>query len=398
MTTLAPEARRNVSLFSSGDLLPGIKQAQYAKKKKDDGAEVLLVTGQPIFRSGTFRDSMGYQHTWDDFHMRQIVDNFNLLKSRLVFTDPPVRKGHGSLFGDRMDGLVGYITELAFEKFTNPADGKEYTYLLSDYEVLDLAAQQAVRSGLWRHRSFEVGFYLDNNDAEFWPCAMGFAFVDIPAVEGLNFSKLPGVGSAYSIMFEKEAPVTTPVDTSNTNTGGAGAPAPAAPPAAAPAAPAAPAQHSAPAAPAAAPAAPHKFSVNGTETTDFAAVQAHITTLEEFRKETVTAGRKNFVTGLATSNKILATQVPGLEEFALSLSDEQYKKWVGSFENAPANPVLGNHAAGVTNPDGTVAQTEEQKQIEIDKGIYAQHKAAGMTQALIEKTPSYGRLKAKNLV
>lgn len=395
MTTLAPEARRNVSLFSSGELLPGIKQATFAKKKKDDGTEVLLVSGQPIFRSGTFRDSMGFQHTWDDFHMRQIVDNFNLLKSRLVFTDPPVRKGHSGFLQNSMDGLVGYISDLATEKFTNPADGKEYTYLLADYEILDLAAQQAVKSGLWRHRSFEVGFYLTNDDAEFWPCAMGFAFVDIPAVEGLNFSKLPGVGSAYSIMFEKEAPVTTPVDTSTNNTGGTGAPAPAAPPAAAP--PAAPAQHAAPAAPAT-PPAPFEFSINGSKTTDFAAVQAHITTLEEFRKETVTAGRKNFVAGLASSNKILATQIPGLEEFALELSDEQYKKWVGSFENAPANPVLGNHAAGVTNPDGQPAQTEEQKQIEIDKGIYAQHRAAGMAQELIEKTPSYGRLKAKNLI
>lgn len=388
MTTLAPEARRNVSLFSSGDLVAS-RPLKFAKKKKDDGTDALVVTGQPIFRSGTFRDSMGFQHTWDDFHMQQIVSNFDLLKGRNVFTDPPVRKGHGSFFGERMDGLVGYMTGLATEKFTNPTDNKEYTYLLADYEVLDKAAQDAIASGLWRHRSFEVGFYTSNDDAEFWPVAMGFAFVDIPAVEGLNFSKLPGIGSAYSMMFEKEAPVTTPVDT--TTPPAAGATAPAAP--ATPAAPApAPAAHAAPVPPV------HKFSINGAETTDFAAVQAHITTLEQFRTETVTAGRKNYVSSLASSNKILATQVPQLEEFALGLSDEQYKKWCESYASAPATPLLGNHAAGTSNHNGTAELTEAQKQNEIDKGIVGQHRAAGMAQDVLEKTPSYSRLKAANLI
>lgn len=390
MTTLAPEARRNVSLFSSGNLTDA--PLKFAKKKKDDGTDYLSVTDQPIFRSGTFRDSMGFQHTWDDFHMSQIVSNFDLLKGRNIFTDPPVRKGHGALFGERMDGLVGYVTSLRTEKMTNPSDGKEYTYLLASYDVLDKQAQEHIASGLWRHRSFEVGFYSTNDDAEFWPVAMGFAFVDIPAVEGLNFSKLPGNGSSYSIMFEKEAPVTTPtVDTTNTGTGGTGASAPAAEPTTPATPPAAPAQHAAPTPPV------HKFSINGVETTDFAAVQAHITTLEQFRTETVETGRKNFVSGLAASNKILASAVPGLEEFALSLSDEQYKKWVGSFENAPAAQVLGNHSNGVTNPEGT-PQTEADKQVEIDKGIIAQHKAAGMAQDVLEKTASYSRLKAKGLV
>lgn len=387
--TLAPEARRNVSLFSSGVI--GGKSPTFFKKKNDKGADILYVNGHPIFRSGTFRDSMGFQHTWDDFHIEQMLSNFSLLKGRNIFTDPPVRKGHGSFLGDPMDSLVGYVTNLSTEKLTNPSDGKEYTYLLADYEVADKDAQEKIQNGLWRHRSFEVGFYTTNDDAEFWPVAMGFAFVDIPAVEGLNFSKFSGNGSAYSIMFEKEAPVTAPADTTNSNTGGTGAPAPAAPPATEPA-PAAPAQHAAPTAPA------FKFSINGAETTDFAAVQAHISTLEQFRTETVTAGRKNFVSGLAASNKILASQVPGLEEFALELNDEQYKKWVGSFENAPAAQVLGNHANGVTNPDGTAPQTEAQKQAEIDKGIVAQHRAAGMAQDVLEKTPSYTRLKAANLI
>lgn len=391
VATLAPEARRTVSLFFSGSLGLGDYSPKFAKKKDDKGADILVVEGQPIFRSGTFRDSMGFSHTWEDLHMAQMVSNNELLKSRNYFPDPPVRKGHGAFLGDPIDTLVGYIRALRTEKFTSPVDGKDYTYILSDYEVLDPEAQQKIQSGLWRHRSAEVGFYLNNDDAEFWPVMMGFAFVDIPAVEGLNFSKFPGVGQTRSVMFDKEAPVAAPADTTQSN-GSPGAPAPAAP--------AAPANHQAPpAAPAAPPAAPpatHTFTVAGTPTTDFAAVQAHISGLEQFQRETMEAGRKAFVSGLASKTLILASQMEATEKFALALNDDQYKAWVATFENAAPNSALAQHGAGTpgTNPGQPVSA--EEAQIKLDQEMVARHKMAGMAQSQLETVASYQRLKAAN--
>lgn len=391
---LAPEARRTVSLFFSGSLGLGDYSPKFSKKKDDKGADVLVVEGQPIFRSGTFRDSMGFSHTWEDLHMAQMVSNNELLKSRNYFPDPPVRKGHGAFLGDPIDTLVGYIKALRTEKFQSPVDGKDYTYILSDYEVLDPEAQQKIASGLWRHRSAEVGFYLNNDDAEFWPVMMGFAFVDIPAVEGLNFSKFPGVGTTRSIMFDKEAPVTTgPVDTTQSN-GSPGAPAPAAP--------AAPANHAAP--PAAPPApqqqavqtppsAPHSFTIAGQQTTDFAAVQAHIGRLETFQSETMEAGRKSFVSGLAGNKLILASQIEATEKFALGLTEDQYKAWMGTFENAVPNSALGQHSAGTANHNGQQVSAEE-AQIKLDQEMVARHKMAGMPPAQLENVTSYKRLKA----
>lgn len=389
--TLAPEARRNVALFSGADF-SAVGCPQFAKKKDSKGSDYLSVSDMPIFRSGVFRDSMGFQHTWDDFHMAQMVSNYELLKGRRIFEDVPVRKGHPGFLSNPMDDLIGYVREMRTERFTNPADGKEYTYILANYDILDPSAAEKVQSGLWKNRSSEVGFYLTNDDAEFWPVITGFAYVDIPAVEGLNFSKMPGVGSTHSVMFEKEAPVTTPepgtpaaqqqngnADSSQqngTSSHGQGTPPPATPPPA--------------------PPAPHNFSVAGAPTSDYAAVQAHINMLETFRKETIENGRKNFVKSLAAGNKILATQEEGLAEFALSLSDDQYKKWQESFNGAPSLPQLGNVGNGTSNHNGNQGSPED-AQTEIDKGIVAQHRAAGMNQADLEKTPSFGRLKTKGI-
>ncbi len=384
--TLAPEARRNVALFSTADF-SAAGQPKFAKKKDNKGSPYLAVTDMPIFRSGTFRDSMGFQHTWEDLHMAQMVSNFELLRSRGIFTDPPVRKGHPSFLGNPMDDLIGYVREMRTEKRTNPADGKEYTYIISNYDILDEDAAKKIEAGLWKNRSSEVGFYLTNDDAEFWPVIVGFAYVDIPAVEGLNFSKMPGVGSTHSVMFEKETPVaeettstegtqTTELPTGTSNNSSANSAQP-------PAAPAAP--------------APHSFSVAGQPVTDYAAVQAHINTLEQFRNETIENGRKNFVKELVTSNRILASQEDELAAFALDLNEAQFKKWSESYTKAPSLPHLENHGSGTSNHDGS-GQSAEDQQVEIDKGIIQMHKNAGMPQAQLEKTDSYGRLKAKNLV
>ena len=82
------------------DALPTTKTF-FAKGKNASGGEqqVLRVEGMPVFRSGTFRDSMGFQNTWESMHMREMVLHYNHLKDSGIFADVPVRAGHPAFFG-----------------------------------------------------------------------------------------------------------------------------------------------------------------------------------------------------------------------------------------------------------------------------------------------------------
>lgn len=199
----------------------------------------------------------------------------------------------------------------------------------------------------------------------------------------------------------KEAPVTPKI----TDEGEKVTPDPEAPAApAAPEAPAAPAEEEtppaepvAPEAPAAAPVVENRagvFMVNGVSTSDPKAVQNHITVLETFAKETREAGRKTFIEGLATDNKIAATQIEAIEKLVATMNDEQYGMWAASWEAAPNISLLGSH--GDTNggaPTGTAAATASEE-IETLKEIVNRHVMGRMKRELIEATDSYKRLKA----
>lgn len=395
--TLTREARRNVELFAAGNFAlehqPTLKFVKF-QNAAGEMVDSLELTDVPVFRSGTFRDSMGFQHTWEDLHMDQMVSHFDLLSRRKILESIPVRKGHGSFLTDPMDGLIGTHTALRTKMLTNPTDSNQYLYLLADYRILDPEAIRNISSGLWINRSAEVGSYVNNAEAEFWPVYMGVAYVDFSAVEGLNvYSKNPDVGTKFSLMYEnnKEAPV--PGTDSNQGTPAQAQPAAAVPtpPVAAPAAPVS--NHAQPAVPAA-PAA-HSFTINGKAVSDFAAVQAHIVGLETFAKETRDSGRKDFVKGLATANKISAAQIPQLEVFALGLSDEQWTLYAASWDAAPVQSTLGLHAgSGSTNSNTQFGQTSTVADDEIAtlEGIVQQHKRAGKTQKQIEAMNSYQRL------
>lgn len=395
-TTLSDAARRTTALFATGSLLDEVKVKKSYKKNKS-GANVLALKDVPVFRSGVFRDSMGFQHTWEDLHMGQMVQNFELLRNQGLFADVPVRKDHPSfLGGNSLDSLIGYHTSLKTERRTNPADGKEYTYILAEYEILDPDAQQKIDSGLWRNRSAEIGSYITNGEAEFWPAYMGVAYVDIPAVEGLNGFMSENTSTQYSMMTEE--PVTAPTQTQ----------APAAP--AAPAPPALPAtsehSHTAPPVPTPSPTptpAPHAFSVNGQNTTDFAAVQAHIANLEAFQKETRESGRKSFAAQLAADNKIPAAEVAEYEKFALSLDDSAYEAWSAMMGKTAANPIFGKYAqqgggegtpqvGGTPTASGTPVSAEDQA-LSDAKDRVRQHGLAGMSPAQIEKTASFAMIR-----
>lgn len=416
--TLAPDARRSVGLFSTGltvtDHKPKIAFGKGTKSEK----LVLQITDMPVFRSGTFRDSMGYQHTWENIHIDQMVMHYSHLRDSQVFADVPVRKGHGSFLGDPMDSLIGWHTGLRAETMTSSHDGKEYHYLLASYEIFDEAAAKHVEDGDWRNRSSEVGFYLTNSEAEYWPVYQGFAYVDIPAVEGLNgFSKAVQSRSNFSMMIEQEVDGMA-VDNSNSGGGGTTATPPAGdqPPAettppAAPAAPEAtpaegeqPTQQAAatpatqPAAPVetqhAAPQATQSFRVNGQPVSDFAAVQAHIDMLETANVEREKVVRGDFIKSLAKDGKISAVQIDDLTNHAQGLSPESYASWAKSYDSVPVSGLFGQYGTsggdGTTTPEGAQAPAAA-SEIQTLEGIVALHSRT-MTPEALEKTPSFQKL------
>lgn len=357
----------------------GIKPTFY---KKDDGTHVYERVA--VFRSGTFADSMGYENTWEKLHLDQMVANWNHLRDSNTFANVPVRDGHPGwiLNGQAGNGkVVGWHTTLGVEELEAPHDGMKYHYLLADYEVLDETAKSAIASGLWRNRSSEIGTYRTNNQAEHWPVYMGVAYVDIPAVEGLNFSSPQAGGSAPKVyvMFdsskEKNVGETPPA-----------APSQGTPP------PAVTQQHGAPAAP----AQPFVFSMNGQQTSDFAAVQAHITALEQFRSDTTKSNRENFVTALAAGNKIPATQLDDYKELVLGMSSDQYAKWTKLHGDMEIPALLGQHGGGVAN-DGQAPAQHAAGQAGASRAVIlresiAMHTAAGTSKKIIQAMPSYKEL------
>lgn len=389
MTVLIPEKAvdKNVLFFSDGHYA-GVPDPTFKKFQKSADVEALYVTGLPIFRSGTFRDSWGIEHTYETEHMQMMKSNFDILKSRNIFKDVPVRAGHPNPFTNTLYELIGYVQNLTVQNFSSPVDGEVYSYLLADFEVLDSVAAQKIQDGLWRNRSSETGSYLTNGDSEFWPCILGFAYVDIPAVEGLNFSKFNGVGEEYAAIIDKEGSSVGDEIKDGQNTGSGVTP---------PAQPAAPANHGGSSGPHIQMQATHEFALKTGPCADFARVQAYITEIESANanfenmfSEMAKAARTNFVSGLVTDKKILAGQEEGLQKVALSLTEEAWGDFKAAYESAPVVPLLGNHA--VETPP---AKSADEKRIEDAQVNYDRHKLANvMTPEQIANTESAKILRA----
>lgn len=396
----APTLERPQSTFyvSSGF---GIRPSAMFRKKDN----TLRVERQPVFRSGTFRDSAGFQNTWEPIHIDQMVSNFNYLREQRRLVDIPARHGHPGWLINNTPGtgaVVGWHTSLVAEEMDSPFGDGKFTYILADYEILDPEAARNVEAGLWRNRSAEVIHYTTNDEAEFWPVYAGFAFVDIPAVEGLNFSRNDNNasnGARFFVMLDKEIPVTQP----------AGAPAPANQTGAQPVLPfsvdsrfTAPTTQTGQVAPQA--GANAVFSINGQPTSDFAAVQNHINTLEGFRRETIESARTDFVDTLLGANVFLASAKDDLVAYAKSLSDEQFAAWRGMYAHVQANPILAQHGAPAAGTQGTPQSgalqgqpTPAQEEIETAKGIVAMHRNAGTPEAKLKDMPSYKKLVAAGI-
>lgn len=438
VNSLTDAARRHVVLHAGSQFginAPGVKRF---KKPTPDKGTILVLENVPVFRSGTFRDSMGFQHTWDDIHMMQMKSHYDILTERKFVESFPVRKGHGSFLGEPMDGLIGWHTKLETEKRTNPVDGVEYTYLLADYEILEPDAINKIESGLWRDLSAEITSWVTNDEMEFWPVYGGVAYVDFSAVEGLReFSKH---SNHISLMFEneKEAPVVgadnstgQPDQASGTPQQGTPAPAQGTPPAdqggqqtAPPAAP--PADQGAATAPGTEQGAatdededvedggdhtkggtlfvfklygkptlglPIK-GLTGPQLQAFQSAQAHIDYLEKYRKGQLEGHRTEFVKGLATNNKILATEIPNMTKVALEMSDEAFSLWSAAYASAPKQPLFDQHGQTPTD-QGAPQQTDveaRKDRISVLEAIVADHRRSGFTKEKLEATSTWNEL------
>lgn len=380
----APEATSSTIMFSSSDM--GMKPKMHFESRKDENDNefnVLILDDVAVFRSGSFEDSMGRRNTWEQQHMDSMAAHFDMLRERNILADIPVRSGHPGWLVAGQEGngkVVGWHTGIRVEERESTHDGSSYHYLIASYEIIDEEAQKAVSSGLWRNRSSEIGTYITNDGAEYFPVYMGFAYVDIPAVEGLNgFSKAKHIIQEDSMTDTKDAAKhAAPV-----------APTPPAPPVA----PAVPEERE-PASAHAAPApAAHVFRVAGAEVSDFAAVQAHIDSLEAFQSETAAAARLDFVNGLVSDGKILASQKESMESFASGLSAEQFDAWKATYSNAPANPILARQPEADPNFSAQVPPHDAvADEISVLKGTVGQHKLANIPDEKIKNTTSYKRL------
>lgn len=351
-------------------------------KTNDKGVKSLIIEGKPIFRSGKFSDSRGIEHEWETLHMNQMVDHFNLLSSREIFQDVPVRKGHpdwGGLFSDpvrnAMDELIGYMSNFRTEERRNPADGQTYTYFLADLEILDEEAIKKIESGLWRNVSAEISTYVTNSNAEYWPVMMGVAYVDQPAVEGLK-SQHSKAGGSFSLILEDKD-----MEPQNPN----------------PPLPNQTSEHTKKQE-----QQMQEFSIGGKATSDYAAVQAHITrlenenaSLEQFRTESLQEGRANFVKGLVRDNKIAASQEEGYIGFAKGATDEAFASWKALMEAAPVMAHTAPQGAGFSS---SVEQMQNQDgkadRITVLRGIVANHSNRNTSREAIMEMGSYKELVA----
>jgi hypothetical protein len=370
-----------------------------------------IIKNVPVFREGKFKDSAGEPHTWEVGHLQQMVTNFRQLRDTGVLPNVPVRNQHKGLFGG--GEVVGYVHDLRVEG----TDSRGNALLVADMEITEPDALEKINRGTWRARSSEVGVYETNDEVMHWPVFMGVAWVDIPAVEGLFANHQTSNDKFTPVRDDEEATVGTqqdddqnggteavpsttvpPVTEENPggdqaqeqeeehqnggeNTAGEVAPDPETAgkvetdeePKTAP-------QEYATSAPV------HTFSINGSPTNDFAAVQRHISNLESVLGEVREQSRKDFVSSLASTNRIAATQVDAMTAHALSLTDDQYAAFSAMYEAAPEVPLFSMHGQGnATDP-------EQVSEIDTLRERVALHTKSGLPEEKVRATPSYKRL------
>jgi hypothetical protein len=328
-------------------------------ERRPDGTA--LVRGFRIFKVGSFADSKGRRSTWTAAHLAEMVYNFRQLRSSGIFPDVPVRVDHS----ESADKVVGYFADMR-------ADDQ---FLYADLEITEPDAADKIERKTYRGRSAEIGLYESNDEELFWPVTRGVAFVDLPAVEGLyskNRGEIPDVIDeeiqvhTFTINGQKTddpAVVEAYIATVEAKL-------------------------------AAAPTETATFRVNGADESDFAKVQTHIAALEAARDEAGKLARADFVKQMIDTKKIPASAKDATEKLVDSLSDEQFAAYREATEAMPQHNLFAIHGAdhrGDDNPDGSNDTIE---QIDVDRGVVANHRRAGLSDEKVKETPAYKRLAA----
>ena len=146
-------------VFSSNDKI----------NSKNDGT---LIKGIEIFKAGTFK-GIEFKVSAID----KMVANFHYLKEFNIFPNVPMRADHPSwMEGGKIDKVGGYVADLR-------RVGKK---LVADVRTTSTDMLDKIVSGTYISRSAEIGGYEDNKGNFYNPILYGFAWVDIPAVEGLS--------------------------------------------------------------------------------------------------------------------------------------------------------------------------------------------------------------------
>lgn len=390
-----PVVARPQRFISSAGL--GFTPIQY---KKDNGN--FVVEREAVFRSGTFRDMYGEQSTFEPIHMDQMLANFNYLRSTNLLPNIPARDGHSGFLIANMEGngrVIGWHTNLELEERESPTDGEKYTYVLASYEITEPDAAGKVQRGTWRNRSAEIYRWVTNAEAEFWPVYGGFAFVDIPAVEGLNFSRDhsggAGDGPRYFVMRETTVTFPAPGTPAQPQPGTAqNQPAQPTPPV--PNLPTPGSQH------AALPAQQHMFTINGRATSNYAEVQQHITAMETAITEQRNTARAEFVNALAQRGLIVGSEenLTSMTKFAQSLTNDQFEQWSAGYAGAQTPALFGQHggtaATGAVTATGQTPATAATDDVEVAKTTVAYHRSY-MPEADVRKTASFAKLVAAGI-
>lgn len=130
-----------------------------------------LIKNVQIFKAGEYRGKK-----WTKDIVKKIVDNFKKLKKIADF-EPPVRIGHRS--GNSVENaksVIGYINNL---KSNDNGD------LYADMNITEEEGLKKIKDTTLRKRSIEIGPYETNKGEIFNEVLWGVGWVDIPQVEKL---------------------------------------------------------------------------------------------------------------------------------------------------------------------------------------------------------------------
>ena len=181
MTTLAPlldRAELALAERAGADLLSYRSGRELTTLAKGD----TVSRDVGVLKAGRFH---GGDVTLDAADLEAIASRFDLMFPD-VFV-PPFRLDHGMSVTE----VVGYFEALRVVELADPSNGGKVTaYLVGDVRWIDDGVVEDLRRPLekrrLRNRSSEIGKY-ETNAGEVYPLVLyGCAFVDIPAVEGLD--------------------------------------------------------------------------------------------------------------------------------------------------------------------------------------------------------------------